>query len=245
MSRKYLGDEFDIHTGGIDHIPTHHENEIAQSKGATGKIPARFWMHSEFLLIDGGKMSKSLNNTYTLENLKEKGIEPLAFKLFCYAANYRTKLNFTFEGALAAQKSLNRLREGYLKQKQGNTKVEEKELEEYKVKFLEAINDDLNIPQAMGIVWEIIRKTEKSKDYATLLEQFDQVLGLDLVHAEEYLKTQNAEVVMDEEVKQLVEKRDQARKEKNWALSDEIRDLLQQKGYIVKDTKEGTMIEKA
>ena len=245
MSRKYLGDEFDIHTGGIDHIPTHHENEIAQSKGATGKIPARFWMHSEFLLIDGGKMSKSLNNTYTLENLKEKGIEPLAFKLFCYAANYRTKLNFTFEGALAAQKSLNRLREGYLKQKQGNTKVEEKELEEYKVKFLEAINDDLNIPQAMGIVWEIIRKTEKSKDYATLLEQFDQVLGLDLVHAEEYLKTQNAEVVMDEEVKQLVEKREQARKEKNWALSDEIRDLLQQKGYIVKDTKEGTMIEKA
>ena len=245
MSRKYLGDEFDIHTGGIDHIPTHHENEIAQSKGATGKIPARFWMHSEFLLIDGGKMSKSLNNTYTLENLKEKGIEPLAFKLFCYAANYRTKLNFTYEGALAAQKSLNRLREGYLKQKQGNTKVEEKELEEYKVKFLEAINDDLNIPQAMGIVWEIIRKTEKSKDYATLLEQFDQVLGLDLVHAEEYLKTQNAEVVMDEEVKQLVEKRDQARKEKNWALSDEIRDLLQQKGYIVKDTKEGTMIEKA
>ena len=245
MSRKYLGDEFDIHTGGIDHIPTHHENEIAQSKGATGKIPARFWMHSEFLLIDGGKMSKSLNNTYTLEDLKEKGIEPLAFKLFCYAANYRTKLNFTFEGALAAQKSLNRLREGYLKQKQGNTKVEEKELEEYKVKFLEAINDDLNIPQAMGIVWEIIRKTEKSKDYATLLEQFDQVLGLDLVHAEEYLKTQNAEVVMDEEVKQLVEKRDQARKEKNWALSDEIRDLLQQKGYIVKDTKEGTMIEKA
>ena len=245
MSRKYLGDEFDIHTGGIDHIPTHHENEIAQSKGATGKIPARFWMHSEFLLIDGGKMSKSLNNTYTLENLKEKGIEPLAFKLFCYAANYRTKLNFTFEGALAAQKSLNRLREGYLKQKQGNTKVEEKELEEYKVKFLEAINDDLNIPQAMGIVWEIIRKTEKSKEYATLLEQFDQVLGLDLVHAEEYLKTQNAEVVMDEEVKQLVEKRDQARKEKNWALSDEIRDLLQQKGYIVKDTKEGTMIEKA
>ena len=245
MSRKYLGDEFDIHTGGIDHIPTHHENEIAQSKGATGKIPARFWMHSEFLLIDGGKMSKSLNNTYTLENLKEKGIEPLAFKLFCYAANYRTKLNFTFEGAPAAQKSLNRLREGYLKQKQGNTKVEEKELEEYKVKFLEAINDDLNIPQAMGIVWEIIRKTEKSKDYATLLEQFDQVLGLDLVHAEEYLKTQNAEVVMDEEVKQLVEKRDQARKEKNWALSDEIRDLLQQKGYVVKDTKEGTMIEKA
>lgn len=243
MSRKYLGDEFDIHTGGIDHIPTHHENEIAQSKGATGKIPAKFWMHCEFLQIDGGKMSKSLGNTYTLTQLKEKGIEPLAFKLFCYAANYRTKLNFTFEGALAAQKSLNRLREGYLKQKQGNTKVEKEELEHYQEKFLEAINDDLNIPQAMGLVWEIIRKTEKSEDYAKLLEKFDEVLGLDLVHAQEYLEKETEEV--NDEIQELVAKRDQARLEKNWALSDEIRDQLQQKGYQVKDTKEGTMIEKA
>lgn len=243
MSRKYLGDEFDIHTGGIDHIPTHHENEIAQSKGATGKIPAKFWMHCEFLQIDGGKMSKSLGNTYTLTQLKEKGIEPLAFKLFCYAANYRTKLNFTFEGALAAQKSLNRLREGYLKQKQGNTKVEKEELEHYQEKFLEAINDDLNIPQAMGLVWEIIRKTEKSEDYAKLLEKFDEVLGLDLVHAQEYLEKETEEV--DDEIQELVAQRDQARLEKNWALSDEIRDQLQQKGYQVKDTKEGTVIEKA
>lgn len=243
MSRKYLGDEFDIHTGGIDHIPTHHENEIAQSKGATGKIPAKFWMHCEFLQIDGGKMSKSLGNTYTLTQLKEKGIEPLAFKLFCYAANYRTKLNFTFEGALAAQKSLNRLREGYLKQKQGNTKVEKEELEHYQEKFLEAINDDLNIPQAMGLVWEIIRKTEKSEDYAKLLEKFDEVLGLDLVHTQEYLEKETEEV--DDEIQELVAKRDQARLEKNWALSDEIREQLQQKGYQVKDTKEGTVIEKA
>jgi len=243
MSRKYLGDEFDIHTGGIDHIPTHHENEIAQSKGATGKIPAKFWMHSEFLQIDGGKMSKSLGNTYTLAQLKEKGIEPLAFRLFCYAANYRTKLNFTFEGALAAQKSLNRLREGYLKQKQGNTKVEKEELEAYQEKFLEAINDDLNIPQAMGIIWEIVRKNEKSEDYAKLLEQFDQVLGLDLVHSQEYLEKQPEEI--DADIQELVAQRDQARAEKNWALSDELRDQLQQKGYVVKDTKEGTVIEKA
>ncbi len=243
MSRKYLGDQFDIHTGGIDHIPTHHENEIAQSKGATGKIPAKFWMHSEFLQIDGGKMSKSLGNTYTLAQLKEKGIEPLAFKLFCYAANYRTKLNFTFEGALAAQKSLNRLREGYLKQKQGNAKVEKEELEAYQAKFLEAINDDLNIPQAMGIVWEIIRKTEKSQEYAKLLEQFDTVLGLDLVHSQEYLAKVTDDI--DDEIRELVQKRDQARAEKNWALSDEIREELQAKGYLVKDTKDGTKIERA
>ena len=243
MSRKYLGDQFDIHTGGIDHIPTHHENEIAQSKGATGKIPAKFWMHSEFLQIDGGKMSKSLGNTYTLAQLKEKGIEPLAFKLFCYAANYRTKLNFTFEGALAAQKSLNRLREEYLKQKQGNAKVEKEELEAYQAKFLEAINDDLNIPQAMGIVWEIIRKTEKSQEYAKLLEQFDTVLGLDLVHSQEYLAKVTDDI--DDEIRELVQKRDQARAEKNWALSDEIREELQAKGYLVKDTKDGTKIERA
>ena len=200
-------------------------------------------MHSEFLQIDGGKMSKSLGNTYTLAQLKEKGIEPLAFKLFCYAANYRTKLNFTFEGALAAQKSLNRLREGYLKQKQGNAKVEKEEIEAYQAKFLEAINDDLNIPQAMGIVWEIIRKTEKSQEYAKLLEQFDTVLGLDLVHSQEYLAKVTDDI--DDEIRELVQKRDQARAEKNWALSDEIREELQAKGYLVKDTKDGTKIERA
>lgn len=199
--------------------------------------------HTEFLQIDGGKMSKSLGNTYTLAQLKEKGIEPLAFKLFCYAANYRTKLNFTFEGALAAQKSLNRLREGYLKQKQGNAKVEKEEIEAYQAKFLEAINDDLNIPQAMGIVWEIIRKTEKSQEYAKLLEQFDTVLGLDLVHSQEYLAKVTDDI--DDEIRELVQKRDQARAEKNWALSDEIREELQAKGYLVKDTKDGTKIERA
>ena len=110
MGRKYLGDEFDIHTGGVDHIPTHHENEIAQSKGCTGHIPAKRWMHVEFLQVDGGKMSKSLGNTYTLDQLQEKGIEPLAYKMFCYTAHYRTKLNFTFEGALSTQKALNIIR---------------------------------------------------------------------------------------------------------------------------------------
>jgi len=115
MSRKYLGEEFDIHTGGIDHIPTHHENEIAQSKGRCGKIPAKFWMHCNFLTVDGGKMSKSLGNIYTIETLKEKGIDPIAYKLFCYSSHYRNNLNFTFEGVEAANVSLMRLREGFRK----------------------------------------------------------------------------------------------------------------------------------
>lgn len=139
MSRRFLGEEFDIHTGGVDHIPTHHENEIAQAKGATGKIPAKTWMHCEFLLVDGGKMSKSLGNVYTISQLEEKGITPLAYKLFCFTAHYRTKLNFTFEGVNSAQKALERLYDSYLKHKNGNDYVDEVEIEKYRQTFLSYI----------------------------------------------------------------------------------------------------------
>ena len=179
IGRKFLGKHFDIHTGGVDHIPIHHENEIAQSKGANGIIPANYWMHCEFLLVDGGKMSKSLGNIYTLKELKEKGIEPLAYKLFCFSSHYRNKLNFTFDGVKAAQISLNRLREAYLKHKEGNNEIEESIIKSYENKFHEAINDDLNIPFALSIVWEVAKENNKSKDYAILLEKFDNVLGLE------------------------------------------------------------------
>ncbi len=243
MGRKYLGDEFDIHTGGIDHIPTHHENEIAQSKGLTGKVPARFWMHVEFLQVDGGKMSKSLGNIYTLDQLQERGIEPLAYKLFCYTAHYRTKLNFTFDTALSSQKALMRLREAFIKQTQGTEKIENDKIKEYENKFLETINDDLNMPFAMGIVWEIARNEQKSKQYADLLLKFDNVLGLDLKNSQKYLDD-SKNISLPEEIQSLIEKRKQAREEKNWSLSDEIRDLLNEKGYIVKDTKEGMTVER-
>ena len=242
MGKKYLGDEFDIHTGGVDHIPTHHENEIAQSKGCTGKIPAKWWMHVEFLQVDGGKMSKSLGNTYTLDKLQENKIEPLAYKLFCYTAHYRTKLNFTFEGALSSQKALNRLREGYLLHKEAKMKVEQAKIEEYKTRFLEAINDDLNLPLAMGIVWEVVRNQEKGEEYAKLLEEFDKILGLDLENAKEYLSNQE-KIELPQEILNLIEQRKQARKEKNWLESDRIRDELKEKGYIVKDTKDGMSVE--
>ena len=243
MSRKYLGEVFDIHTGGVDHIPTHHENEIAQSKGAFGKIPAKVWMHVEFLQVDGGKMSKSLGNVYTLNQLQEKGIEPLAFKLFCYTAHYRTKLNFTFEGAMASQKALNRLRESYIKHKNSEEDIEESKIEEYKEKFLEAINDDLNFPLAMSIIWEIARNEKQSNKIAELLLQFDRVLGLDLKNSEKYIENQK-NIDLPEEITELLEKRKQARNEKNWDLSDKLRDELNEKGYIVKDTKTGMTIEK-
>ena len=243
MSRKYLGEEFDIHTGGVDHIPTHHENEIAQSKGAFGKIPAKIWMHVEFLQIDGGKMSKSLGNVYTISQLEEKGIEALAYKLFCYTAHYRTKLNFTFEGAAASQKALNRLREAFVKHNNGNDNVDDELIQKYKNKFLDAINDDLNMPLAMSTVWELARNDLKSKKISDLLLDFDRVLGLDLKNSEKYLEEQN-KVELPDEIADLLEKRKKARKEKNWQLSDEIRDVLKKKGYIVKDTKEGMTVEK-
>ena len=240
MGRKYLGEQFDIHTGGVDHIPTHHENEIAQSKGATGKIPAKTWMHVEFLQVDGGKMGKSLGNTYTLDQLQERGIEPLAYKLFCFSSNYTKKLNFTWEGAKAAQTSLERLREGLLKHKEGSEKIDEEVIKQYEDKFLETINNDLNITNAMGIVWDIIRNEKKSKDFYELICKFDEVMGLDLRNVQRQEKTLD----LPDEVIKLVEERKIAREQKNWAESDRLRDEINKLGYNIKDSKTGMELER-
>lgn len=238
MGYKYLGDHFDIHTGGVDHIPIHHENEIAQSQGFCGKIPANYWMHVEFLQINGGKMSKSLNNLYTLKDLEEKGYEPLVYRMFNYTSNYRAQINFTFEAMDSAKIALNRLREGYLKHSEGTDDVSDEEIKDYEEKFLEAINDDLNMPVAMSVVWDVVKNPKKSKKLQNLLLKFDEVLGLNL---KDYQKQEN---ILPEEIKTLVEQRNEARATKNWSESDRIRDLLIEKGYTVKDSKEGTIVEK-
>lgn len=243
MGRKFLGENFDIHTGGVDHIPVHHENEIAQCKGAFGHNPANYWMHCEFLLVDGGKMSKSLGNVYRLSELKEKGAEPLAYKLFCYSSHYRNKLNFTFEGVCSSQKALNRLREGYLKNANGNDTIDESIMSEYEKRFHEAINDDLNMPVAIGVVWEVIRNEKKSKNLAKLLLKFDEVLGLDLINSEKYLQ-ESKKIEVPEEINELIEQRSKAKEEKNWTEADRIRDLISQMGYMIKDTKNGAQVEK-
>ena len=246
MGRRFLGEEFDIHTGGVDHIPTHHENEIAQSKGATGKIPAHVWMHCEYLQVDGGKMSKSLGNTYTISQLEEKSISPLAFKLFCFTAHYRNKLNFTFEGAYGAQKALERLYDSYIKNANGVDDVDEDIIKEYEERFLAYINGDMNMPGAMSVVWEIARNAKKSIKFADLLLKFDKVLGLDMKNAENYLlefKHEESEE-LPEEIKALVEERKQARAEKNWVKSDEIRDRIISLWYSIKDTKDGIIVKK-
>ena len=238
MGYKYLGDNFDIHTGGIDHIPIHHENEIAQSKGFSGKIPANYWMHVNFLQVNGGKMSKSLNNLYTLEDLKEKGFEPLVYRMFNFNSTYRSSINFTLETMEAAKTALERLREGYLKHKEGIEDVDTSIIEDLEKRFLEAINDDLNMPIAMSVVWEIVKNPIKSKKFAKLIEKFDEVLGFDLKN---YVPEQNKK--LPDDVIELINKRNIARQENNWAESDKIRDILIEKGYNVKDSKEGTIVE--
>ncbi len=242
MGRRFLGEKFDIHTGGVDHIPIHHENEIAQDIGSFGHNPANFWMHVEFLLVDGGKMSKSLGNIYTISELAEKGYEPLAFKLFNYTSSYRIQLNFTFDGLQAAKTALNRLRRGYLAHRDANELIDEDTIKDYELRFNKAINDDLNMPAAMSVVWEIIKNEKKSKQLADLILKFDQVLGLDLENSENYL---NEKLEVPQEILDLVEERKNAKANKDYAKADELRDLINSKGYSIKDSAGGEVqIEK-
>ena len=241
MGQKYLGEQFDIHTGGIDLIPTHHENEIAQSKGKCGKIPANYWMHGEYLLINGGKMSKSLGNVYLIKDIKERGYDPIVYKLFSYSCHYRNKLNFTWEGIEAASKSLERLRNSYQNHKSGTDELTDSDLEklnQIEENFHKAINDDLNMPLAMSFVWEAARFEKKNNEVAKLLEKFDTVLGIEISK----VKNNNEEI--PEEIMELVEQRKVARQNKDWAESDRLRDLIKEKGYEVKDTKDGMTISR-
>ncbi len=233
MGRKYLGEQFDIHTGGIDLIPTHHENEIAQSKGACGKIPANYWLHGEYLLIDGGKMSKSLGNVYLLKDIINKGYDPLVYRLFTYSGHYRNKLNFTWDGIEATSKSLERLKNGYQVHKNGTDILDEddkKQLSRIEEEFHKAINDDMNMPLAMSFVWETIRYPKKSTEIANLLLKFDTVLGLKI---DEPIQKQEQE--MPQDVLEMIEERKIARQNKDWAKADGLREKIRNMGYEVRD----------
>ena len=184
-------------------------------------------------------MSKSLGNTYLVQDIIDKGYEPLAFKMMCFTAHYRNKLNFTWDALESSQNSLNRLREGYKKHSEGNEKIDDSIIEEYKNRFLEAINDDLNMPVAMSVIWDVVKNPNKSKRLAELLLDFDKVLGIDIQKSEG-----KKELELPQEIKILIEQRKKARENKDWTLSDKIRDELKEKGYIVKDTKEGMILEK-
>ena len=239
MSRKYLGDVFDIHTGGVDHIPVHHENEIAQSEALLGKPAVNYWLHGEFLLIDNGKMSKSLGNAYTIADIKKEGYSPLAFRYMCLNANYRSKLNFTWEGIKAAQVALDRLFEGVLAHRKAPEGIELEAglLERFEEDFKDAVNDDLNIPKALGVAWNAVKHGTKSQDIYGLLLKMDNVLGLDFANIAQ--KHEDEAPELSPEIEELVNIRQQARKDKNWKLADEIRDKLNGMGIQLEDTPEG------
>lgn len=241
MSRKYLGSLIDIHTGGVDHIPVHHENEIAQSEALEGHKTVNTWMHGEFMLVDGGKMSKSLGNTYTLAQLEEKGFEPLSYRYFCLNTHYRKKLNFTFEGLEAAQTAYRRLLAALYEHKTAkDVKTAPEKLQEYKDAFQNAIDDDINLPMALGVLWTMV-KQPYSRDIYDLAIDFDRVFGLSLDKAK---PEEKPEIEVPEDIRAIAEERLAARKAKNWAESDRLRDVLSEKGYSVLDSKDGYKLEK-
>lgn len=230
MSMKYLGEHFDIHTGGEDHIPIHHENEIAQSECATGKRFVNYWMHGAFLVLPDGKMSKSKGTIKTISEFENDGIDPLSYKFFTYSAHYRKPLTWTVEGLQAAQESLKRLRKHT-----SSLENDGKENKGYIKKFHEAINDDLNIPQAVAVLWELVRDENAQGKYKTV-QKMDEIFGLDLLKKEEQ--------EIPKAIMKIAKSRSDARNNKDWAKSDELRDELLKKGWKVNDTKEGYELEK-
>jgi len=234
MSIKYLGEQFDIHTGGEDHLSIHHPNEIAQSEGATGKSPfVKYWLHTAFLTIDGKKMSKSLGNFFTISDIVEKGFDPLALRYLYLGAHYRDPLNFTFDSLTAAQTALEKLRNqiGSLKSQTDRTVLsEEKEnkMELLRNSFMEAVNDDLNTSKALAVLWEVLKSNIPSGDKYDLAMSFDEVLGLDL-----FKQSKSKEI--PQEIKELIEKREQLRKDKSFEEADEIRKQIEEAGFEVKD----------
>ena len=239
MSGDILGDHFDIHTGGIDHKPIHHENEIAQNDCAFGHRVVEWWMHNEFLQVDGGKMSKSLNNIYTIDQLNEMGYEPLAYKFFCLNTSYMKKINFTFDAIKASQVALNNLRKILGEHKEGDALIEKQKLDHYRQEFLEAINDNLNTPLALGVLFSMVKNEPKSKDVYDLAMDFDKVfaIGLDRVVEE---KSED----IPAEIEQLAKLRWEAKLNKDWAQADKYRNEITEKGYMILDSKEGYRIEK-
>ncbi|MBU0530875.1 cysteine--tRNA ligase [Patescibacteria group bacterium] len=232
MSVKYLGIPFDIHTGGIDHIPVHHENELAQSEGAYGKLQANVWMHNAFITVDGTKMSKSLNNIYTLDDLIEKGYEPLSYRYLLLGAHYRKGLNFTQQALEGAQNALNNLRDA-ARELDSPSKVSK----DYEDRFHAAIFNDLDMPGALAVVWDMMNdKDLASADKAAGLLEFDRVLGLDLV------KYVAKPLKVPAKVKKLVAERDQARADKDFKESDRLREEIEAAGFSVEDTPQGTKL---
>ncbi|MBR9692745.1 hypothetical protein GOV07_02315 [Candidatus Woesearchaeota archaeon] len=273
MSTKYLGEQFDIHTGGMDLIPVHHTNEIAQSECAWGKKPwVNYWLHNEFLVNDKGKMAKSSGEFLTLQTLLDKGYDSLDYRYFLMTGNYRQQLQFSWEAMDSAKQSRERLMNIIDEIKEGTYSVHQKELKEkgiesmyavnpeikdeerkksFQTLFKNAINNDLNMPEALATSWNVLRDPWLGQeDKLFLVEDFDKVLGLRLMKEPETKKVQiGADLVIapadiPQEIIALAEQREVARKAKDFAASDKLRDEMAKKGYQINDQKEGYKIRK-
>ena len=240
MSCKYLGKQFDIHTGGQEHIPVHHTNEIAQSETAFGKKPwVKYWIHFAWLLFGGEKVSKSKGGLYTLSDLEEKNYDALSFRFFCLLKSHRKPLNFSIESLNSSMTSYKRLKELVSELKKSKDKKNKKNIEAVKKQFLEIINDDFNSPKAIAFMWEILRenKLNDAEKYELAID-FDRVFGLKLDEEEK-------EVEVPNHIKKLVEEREEARKNKDWEKADKLREKISKDGYFIYDTKEGAMVKKS
>jgi cysteinyl-tRNA synthetase len=240
MAMKYLGETIDIHTGGIDHIPVHHTNEIAQSEAATGKCFANYWLHNNFLLIDGTKISKSLNNVITLDEIKEKGFSPLDFKMLVLQSHYRTESNFTWENLKAAQNRLKTLRNLAVHKFQINDSdhwsIGDSDFDEYINKITTALNDDLNTPEALAELSALesfiadfgVDDFIKDK-FEEFLAKIDALFGLDLSKQKD----------VSSDIKLIISERENARKNQDWLKADELREILKKQGIDINDTSHG------
>lgn len=253
MSRKYLGKTFDIHTGGIDHIPVHHNNEIAQSECANDADFVNYWMHCAFLVISGGKMAKSLGNFVTLDTLKDHGISPLVYRYYLLTARYSTQLNFSYEALADAKRAYNNLIDSIVKISKttessinahgnnkgttDNTDFSEK-FNEYEHNFRQFINDDLDTPKAIALVWNLLKDADvNTEEKIKLIEKFDKVFALDIIKSAILKNEENSNI--PEEIIKLIGERNIARLNKDWNQSDSIREKIKELGYLVEDSSDG------
>ncbi|MCA9485540.1 MAG: cysteine--tRNA ligase [Nanoarchaeota archaeon] len=240
MSMKYLGERFDIHTGGEDLIPVHHTNEIAQSEAVSGKKFVNYWVHGAFLLDgEGKKVSKSKGGLYTVSELEELGYRPEHFRYLCLLTSYRKPLSFSLDNLDSAKNAFEKLRRKVLFLKEEKHKGKDL-TKDYSQRFLDMVNDDLNISGALGVVWEMLDDFDfKAEGKLKLLDKFDEVLGLGVKEFKE------EEVSVPKEVLELVEEREKLRKAKMWKEADLFRGRILEKGFVVEDKKEGVRIVKA
>lgn len=247
MSMKYLGEQFEIHTGGIDHIPVHHTNEIAQAEAATGKVPfVKYWVHHNFLRINNEKMSKSLGNFFTIDDVLAKKFSPMALRLLLLSAHYRDELNFTWENLQASQTAWERLL-GMVRKfahEEGRTELSPEKLEKidaYRTRFFEAMENDLHTSEALALLWEVTKSNIPSGDKYELIREFDSVLGLDI---EKWASKVQIKVEVPEEIQALAQKRWDAKLAKDFVGADALRKELEEKGWNVLDNGDGYVVEK-